>query len=110
MDIDAIKKRLRELRADPRRPGARAEAQRLLGEVTRARQKQDVADMQGPADRRTAHRQNSDHPVPKDHETRRDQPASEDPADGERTIRWGNDHVPKSWDQAVRARRSIWRP
>ncbi len=57
MTIPEIKKRLRELRADPGADGATAEIQRLRGELVRARQAQDVSDMQGPANRRMTHRQ-----------------------------------------------------
>ncbi|WP_020121809.1 hypothetical protein [Streptomyces canus] len=53
MDLKAIKKRLRELRTDPGQPGATAEAQRLRGELARAVQARDVADMQSPAARRS---------------------------------------------------------
>ncbi|MEU0967866.1 hypothetical protein ABZ357_21405 [Streptomyces sp. NPDC005917] len=60
-DPKAIKRRLRELRADPGQPGARVEIQRLIGELRRAAQARDVTDMQGPANRRTAHRQERDH-------------------------------------------------
>ncbi|WP_330282097.1 hypothetical protein [Streptomyces sp. NBC_00588] len=51
MDLKKIKKRLRELRADPGQAGATAEIQRLRGELTRARQAQDVADMSAAARR-----------------------------------------------------------
>lgn len=44
MDLKTIKRRLRELAADPGQPGARAELQRLRGELRREQHRADVAD------------------------------------------------------------------
>ncbi|MFJ8490380.1 hypothetical protein ACIRBZ_18785 [Streptomyces sp. NPDC094038] len=117
-----IKRRLRELAADPGQPGARAEAARLRGELMRARQKQDVTDMEGPANRTTAHRQNSDQAARSDQEggeaapkrpkkwspRRPADPMAEDEVDADGKIMWGNDDV-SGWPPELRRRRTIWR-
>src|SRR4051812_16255613 len=102
MELEEIKRQLRELRADPGQPGTRAKIQRLRGEYARAKQARDVAD-----------RSDTEAPPqrPKKWSPRR--PADvpdEDATDEEKTFRWGNDVIPASWASAVRARRSIWRP
>jgi len=45
MDLKAIKRRLRDIAADPGQPGAAAEVQRLRGAARRAQRDADVADM-----------------------------------------------------------------
>ncbi|EPD65602.1 MULTISPECIES: hypothetical protein [unclassified Streptomyces] len=106
-DPKAIKRRIRELRAHLGQPGARAAIQRLIGELTRAKQAQDVADMQGPANRRTAHRQNSDHPRDPDLPRRLDEPITG--RETKEPIMWVNDDV-SGWPSELRRRRWIWRP
>ncbi|MEV2227011.1 hypothetical protein AB0H69_00310 [Streptomyces phaeochromogenes] len=72
MDLKAIKKRLRELKADPSQPGTTAEAQRLRGELARMAQRRDVADMQGEPNRRSTHTQERDARGASDVETPKD--------------------------------------
>lgn len=95
--IDELKAQLRELRADPRRPGARAEAQRLRGALARARQKRDVEDMEAPPQRRKwAPRRPTDS-------------LAEDATDEQGRIMWGNDDV-SGWPPELRSRRTaLWR-
>lgn len=68
-----IKRRLRELRADPGAPGAAAEAQRLRGELTRAAQT---------PSRWTAPRQESDAASPPPGPRRPEESLAGDPTDG----------------------------
>ncbi|MFJ3772480.1 hypothetical protein ACIPX0_12370 [Streptomyces sp. NPDC090075] len=98
MDLKAIKKRLRELRADPGTEGATAEIQRLRGELTRLRQTRDVADMEAPPKKpmRWAPRRPTDS-------------LAEDATDEQGRIMWGNDDV-SGWPPELRRRRMIWRP
>ncbi|WP_432019154.1 hypothetical protein [Streptomyces sp. 1222.5] len=51
MDLKTIRRRLRELAADPGQPGAKAEAQRLRGELLRQRGR--TGDEGAPADEPT---------------------------------------------------------
>ncbi|MFF0015211.1 hypothetical protein [Streptomyces sp. NPDC005374] len=98
MDLKAIKKRLRELRADPGAEGATAEIQRLRGELVRAKQAQDVKDMEAPPKR------------PKRWSPRRPSDSlAEDATDEDGRIMWGNDDV-TNWPAELRARRVMWRP
>ena len=98
MDLKTIKKRLRELRADPGTEGATAEIQRLRGELTRLRQARDVADMERPAT------------PPKRWSPRRPADSlAEDARDKDGKIMWGNDDV-SGWPPELRARRAIYRP
>lgn len=98
MTIPEIKKRLRELRADPGTDGATAEIQRLRGELTRLRQAQDVSDREAPPKR------------PKRWSPRRPSDSlAEDATDEDGRIWWGNDDV-TNWPAELRSRRMMWRP
>ncbi|WP_210587129.1 hypothetical protein [Streptomyces sp. GESEQ-35] len=100
-NLKAIKRRLRELRADPGAEGATGEAQRLIGELARARQARDVGDMERPASRRTAPRQeredggSGDHVIP----SQDGMPAPEPTP----PVMVGNDDV-SGWPPELRAR------
>ncbi|MEV6542290.1 hypothetical protein [Streptomyces sp. NPDC051665] len=116
-DLKAIKRRLRDLRSNPGQPGARAEMQRLIGELTRAQQARDVSDMTGPANRTTAQRQSGEAPrdqAPRDPDLPRrlDQPITgretSEPSGSREPIMWGNDDV-SSWPPELRSRRRVWR-
>ncbi|WP_405906345.1 hypothetical protein OG742_11405 [Streptomyces sp. NBC_00828] len=91
-NLKAIKRRLRELRADPGQPGARAEIQRLIGELRRAAQARDVADMTDPASRRSG----PDEAVPTDRASGKDSRGLT-PADREAI---------KTWPTSLRSR--LW--
>ncbi|MFJ6895640.1 hypothetical protein [Streptomyces hokutonensis] len=98
MTIPEIKKRLRELRADPGAEGATAEIQRLRGELVRARQKRDVTDMEASPQR------------PKKWAPRRPADSlAEDATDEDGKVMWGRDDV-SGWPPELRARRTIYRP
>ncbi|MFI5880183.1 hypothetical protein [Streptomyces sp. NPDC051554] len=99
MDLKTIKKRLRELRADPGTEGATAEIQRLRGELTRLRQARDVADMQAPPKppKRWTPRRPAD-------------PMGGDEVDEDGKIMWGRDDV-SGWPPELRSRnRTVYRP
>ena len=102
--LKGIKRRLRELRTNPGQPGARAEIQRLIGELTRAAQAKNITDMQGPASRTTAPRQS-----PSDLPRRPGDPITgREDVDPKKPIMLGNDDV-SSWPPELRSRARLWR-